>query len=309
MFSRYHIPFSFFNRISENFQSILFSLGEILCCDEKLLHYTGNVGWVRLIPSKPDSLGFWFYQACICLANGLSYLVYCRLQNSCPNEGISISTLSIIEDWADIIIRFRSDNEDNGNTVMVNDSYYATNAARHFLNANGINYIMALQMNRFPVLAANLDLYGKPLLLVGHSASIIRQVPNSVRKELLVHHWSSTARIGKKYVLANCFQEFRPNRAEDGVVPGYDHYKKMFNSCDWFNRHLKDKKYPHKCGGRKKSGQEGHVHKFLMAALIQNTFNAYKAINKDETKDFQTLCIELSDEMYEYSQTFVDNVE
>ena len=51
---------------------------------------------------------------------------------------------------------------------------------------------------------------------------------------------------------------------------------------------------------------EGHVHKFLMASLLQNVFNAYKTIRKDESKDFQTLCIELSDEIFEYSQQFIE---
>jgi hypothetical protein len=43
-----------------------------------------------------------------------------------------------------------------------------------------------------------------------------------------------------------------------------------------------------------------------MASLLQNVFNAYKTIRKDESKDFQTLCIELSDEIFEYSQQFIE---
>ena len=45
---------------------------------------------------------------------------------------------------------------------------------------------------------------------------------------------------------------------------------------------------------------------FLMASFLQNVFNAYKTIRKDESKDFQTLCIELSDEIFEYSQQFIE---
>ena len=200
-----------------------------------------------------------------------------------------------MKDWADIIIRFRESKENNNNTVLVADNYYAMNASRSYLNDNDIHFIMAY-----------LDVHGDTLLLAGSSAAITRKVPNSNRKEILVHHWDSTARIGKKYVLGNCFTQCRPSRDENHIVPGYHHYQKMFNICDAFNRQLKDRKYGHRCGGKQKSGQEGHVHKFLMASLLQNIFNAYKTINNDFTKDFQTMCIELSDEIYAYSQQFIE---
>lgn len=53
-------------------------------------------------------------------------------------------------------------------------------------------------------------------------------------------------------------------------------------------------------------GQTGHVHKFLMACLVQNVFNAYKSINNDESKSNKAMCIELSDALYIYSQEFYD---
>ena len=80
----------------------------------------------------------------------------------------------------------------------------------------------------------------------------------------------------------------------------------MFNGCDYFNRHFKDKKFPHRCGGGLRSGQTGHVHKFLMSCLVQNVFNAYKSINNDESKSNKAMCIELSDALYIYSQEFYD---
>ena len=76
----------------------------------------------------------------------------------------------------------------------------------------------------------------------------------------------------------------------------------MFNGCDYFNRHFKDKNF-HIVAV---VGQTGHVHKFLMTCLVQNVFNAYKSINNDESKSYKAMCIELSDALYIYSQEFYE---
>ena len=47
----------FFPIISKNFQSLIHRLGCFVAGDEKLLHYTGHAGFVRLIMSKPDRIG------------------------------------------------------------------------------------------------------------------------------------------------------------------------------------------------------------------------------------------------------------
>ena len=44
-------------RLCAQFQSLVVSLGEVLCCDEKLFRFTGMGGIVRKVPSKPARIG------------------------------------------------------------------------------------------------------------------------------------------------------------------------------------------------------------------------------------------------------------
>jgi len=61
----------FEDEISANFQSILERLGYAVAGDEKLFHFTGVDGDLRLVITKPDRIGFWFYELCADLSNGL----------------------------------------------------------------------------------------------------------------------------------------------------------------------------------------------------------------------------------------------
>ena len=78
----------------------------------------------------------------------------------------------------------------------------------------------------------------------------------------------------------------------------------MFNGCDVYNRSLHDRKWPHRCGGRKCSGQDGHGHKFAIACIVQNTFNAYHSINNLESRSFKDNCIKLSNDLFKYATKF-----
>jgi hypothetical protein len=54
--------------------------------DEKLFHFTGLSGNVRLVISKPDRIGFWIYELCGRFANGWPFLLDVFMHNSL--EGI-----------------------------------------------------------------------------------------------------------------------------------------------------------------------------------------------------------------------------
>ena len=54
LISRFRITADMFALLSKNFQSIIERLGEYVAGDEKLFHFTGNSGDIRLVPSKPD---------------------------------------------------------------------------------------------------------------------------------------------------------------------------------------------------------------------------------------------------------------
>lgn len=48
--------------LSDNFQSIVQHVGEYVCGDEKLFRFTGNSGYIRMCPNKPDRIGLWTYE-------------------------------------------------------------------------------------------------------------------------------------------------------------------------------------------------------------------------------------------------------
>jgi hypothetical protein len=65
----------FEDMISKSFQDIVLRLGQSIAGDEKLFHFTGNSGDIRLVVSKPDRIGLWFYEVVAQLANGCYYML------------------------------------------------------------------------------------------------------------------------------------------------------------------------------------------------------------------------------------------
>ena len=68
--------------------------------------------------------------------------------------------------------------------------------------------------------------------------------------------------IGKKYVFSKAFIKEKGLRTQDRTyIPAYHDYSDHFCHCDFFNRKLHDKSYPHKCGGRSTTGEDGQCKK------------------------------------------------
>lgn len=91
----------------------------------------------------------------------------------------------------------------------------------------------------------------------------------------------------------------RKTRQFSHIIPNYDLYKQAFNLCDKFNRNLHDRKDPHRPGGGKAYGERPLENKFIMACILQNTFNAYFFLNNIShlSRSFKSLCEELSNEI------------
>lgn len=47
--------------LCNNLLKLVVQLGEYVAGDEKLFHFTGNSGFIRLCPNKPDRIGLWNY--------------------------------------------------------------------------------------------------------------------------------------------------------------------------------------------------------------------------------------------------------
>lgn len=104
LFSRFFIDYTHYCVISAQFQGCLAHLA----WDEKLLHFTGDTAFIRLVPSKPDRVGLWFYELCCTLTNGKPFLVHARLSTSSTATGITIPVSEVVEDWAAVAIANRT---------------------------------------------------------------------------------------------------------------------------------------------------------------------------------------------------------
>jgi len=92
-------------------------------------------------------------------------------------------------------------------------------------------------------------------------------------------------------------------------IPGYSHYKVLFEPCDRFNRLLHSRHWPYKRGGRGVKGAPGNQHDFLMACILQNTFkNAHHVIMAPDLSQpsFVDMCNELSDQIYQFACTIFE---
>jgi hypothetical protein len=303
LLSRFRIAYTHFELISRRFRSCLKHVGRVIAGDEKLLHFTGDSGFIRLVPSKPDRIGLWFFEACCTLTNGLPYLIHGRLCDANPATNRSIPVHHVVKQWADISIENRPKLETCG-PVVVCDSYYMTTESRKYMNDASVPFIAAVNTAWHTNLMDNMQVKGQHVLKPGDSAAIYSEETH----ELFVHHWDCDMRVGRKYVLSNAFELKMSSRKLSGVVPAYDYYKLMFNSCDIFNRALHDRKFPFRSGGRGVSGENGHCHKFIMACLLQNVINLHRStLREDEPKrSFKSMCVELSDDLVMYAMS-LDN--
>lgn len=74
LMGRFHIRKEQFGLIFDNARSLLRWGGRWIVGDEKLLKYFGNSGFIRVIPSKPDHIGLWFYECVVNLEREKSFL-------------------------------------------------------------------------------------------------------------------------------------------------------------------------------------------------------------------------------------------
>lgn len=277
--------------LSTKFQNIVTNVGEYVSGDEKLFHFTGNSGDIRLVPSKPDRVGLWFYEMCMPLRNGKSYLLYMKLHSTDKAYGETIPVMTIVQDWANIV-----KSKGKPNTLLVFDSYYLDGAGRKHLHDENVKYVGAITKERFGALFDKVkDKIQRPGDWYG--------LHNPQSKESVVYCWDQDINIGKKLVISNAMK-LTDSLRSSMIVPIIDLYKITFKACDVYNKNLHDRTWPHRHGGRKRSGDFGLIHNFALSCILQNVFNSYCEICDIDmsTLDFETFCIELSDSIYESSR-------
>lgn len=286
--------------ISKSFQEIVLKLGQSIAGDEKLFHFTGDSGDIRLVVSKPDRIGLWFYEVVAQLGNGSHYMLYVKLQTS--RDG-PVEVASIVQDWINII-KFTGSSEvidvPNPKTMLVFDSYYHVEAGRQACIENRVKFSCSVRPDRMQ--AEKRLLQRADSETPGDEETIYREASN----ELFTYHYDRQKGVGKKFNLTHGLirdTAARKVKENKDVIPGYDMYKAMFEVCDRYNRNLHDRHWPYKRGGKGRKGEWGHTHDFFIACILQNTFSAHSQIMKYDPKilSFKTKCVQLSDALYEYS--------
>ena len=124
-------------------------------------------------------------------------------------------------------------------------------------------------------------------------------IRNTENGELVISHFSSDTNVDLKHVISNAYHPIKVTRNNAEILPVWAHYKNMFNVCDNFNTRLYKRCFPHSCGGKGTSGQNGQIHKFVMAALIQNIRAIAELVSKNryDGMKFKPFCLELADSM------------
>ncbi len=244
--SNYHIPYTKFEEISINFQTILGCIGEVAAGDEKLFHFTGDSLLVRSVPDKPDRIGMWLYELCVRMEDGGSYLIRMRWYDASSKLGTSVPVLEVVEDWVNIIL-----NDDDANTLLVFDNYYYSQGVRNLLVEKEVLHIAACKDTSFRDMITVMEPRVQP---VGSYAIAWKEDTS----EIFVAHHHADARLGLRYCGGTAYQKVN-NKApikQRYIIPGSDLYNVAFDVCDKFNTNINKHKYPHKGGGRGRMGDE-----------------------------------------------------
>jgi hypothetical protein len=289
--------------ISCNFYQFVLKLGQYIAGDEKLWGFTGNSGNIRLCISKPDRIGFWFYQLCAIFSNGLPYLLKLSMHDSTKEH---VPVASIVKGWIDVVKSIGQDSVPvgqlpNPKCFLSADSYYMAADSRALAMEAGIKFSFSCKPDRFK---NEVKMVHPP----GHidKTGEWKGIYNEGTGELFVYHYDTQKGVGIKYNYSKGFihsMDKAKIKLHANRIPGYDNYKTFFEACDNFNRALHDRYFPHKRGGNGVSGEDGEHNDFIIACVLQNTFNSYHHINDLNPKDttFQAMCDELSDDIFQHS--------
>ena len=301
IFARFHFTHQHMAALCANFRSSLSCIGQVFACDEKLFHFTGKSGYIRIVPQKRD-IGIWIYDGVCTLASGDHFLIYCRQSLSNKATNISEPVIGVMKQWADIAVEFKHKSNYVG-PVLAFDSYYGTIDSTTECINRAVMFIASVRSDRFEEFTAILRRLCPPVAKPGDTQAIWCE-----EKQLLyVHHWDIDVRIGKKFALSNAFEKTAVTRSSSNVIPVYDHYDAMYRGCDQFHKGFYNELFPYKPGGGHSLGESGCIHKFLMGVTIQNTFNGWKNVGpQSELKQtFHDQCVCLSDLVFAHALTLM----
>jgi len=290
--ANFHITRHFYRELGRNFLSVLAELGAYIACDEKLLHATGDSIYIMKVPSKPDVVGFWYTEEAVRLLRGLGFVIGIGINDSNSFDGDHVFVHDIVADWV-AAAGSREGYVRDPEIVIVFDSYYMYNGTRQVLLDNNQKYIAATKKNVFGELTSEVEGHV-------HYPGEWYGLYNFDSSELFLNVWDPNPAIGKKITMINAFRivDGPPPERLKKSIPPYDCYKATFSLVDRINYDLGKHKFPHKSGGKGRSCDNGHQHKFAMLIIMENIYNAMQVLRPGRYDDFETLANELALDLF-----------
>lgn len=290
LFASFLFSKEYFEMISNEFRSWVRYLGEFVCGDEKLAHYTGASPNNRFCPNKPAKYGLWFYQLSALMDESNIYLLDLLMYESELDNAVSRITshwLAIVEELTDGRLETCS---------IIFDSYYFDNSGRENFIGDCVYYCAGVNKKRFGSLVRMVeDRVKSP----GDQAGAYNDETN----ELFVYSWDTNVDIGKIFVMGNVLERRTVNSRDDGELNLPDYYKETFYCCDRRNKEMFAKGWPHKHGGYNRFGEAAEQSDYAFLSILLNCFNLYRHLSKIQaTKtDFRNFGVRLSEQLFLYA--------
>lgn len=283
------ITSQFSDHLCINFTKIIRDLGEDIAGDEKLLYYSGASGNVRLVLSKPDKLGLWFYELCSNTEYDEPYILDFKLASSEKELGMGESVADIVERWVNVIQRCQPSQV----PILGFDTYYFSKASRDVLVANDIPYAGSVSAGKVQPLVKKLEHHVNQS---GRWAALY----NEDTEELFVMNWPKGESEKRRQLIVKFLEHDKHHGMNDRYIPGWRLYNDIYSTCDRFNRQIEDRVWPLKHGGHGLEGEQGRQDDFALVCANSNIYTAYGAINKFrlERASYKDFWIQASDDLY-----------
>jgi hypothetical protein len=227
------------------------TLGEAICLDEKLTHFSGKSPFLRCVPKKPVKKGHWITLVATQLRfSNAPYIVRFVPVTTSKKRFEITPVVDLVQTAIDVVKRGKK------NTVIVMDSYYGSRASRERLFEAKVRYIASVTRERFGAIFENLVSKVK-------TPGAYYSKFNKNRNELAVHFQHEKGTIGKKYLLTTAFH--RKDGEEQLCAPVSEEYEKMFGVCDRFNHAMAKRLWPFRRGNYQRS-----IDDYFFTALVTN---------------------------------------
>jgi len=197
--ARFLISTEHFALLSRNIQANVRDMGQILAGDEKLLKFTGRNEDVRMIITKPDKIGLWFYQLTVSLRNEATFLVHMKLWRTEKKTRETSPVHIAVVDWADVVRR-HGEIAPNPNSILIMDSYYMIKASGQVCKDKGIMFLGSAKSNNFNNLTKDLQIECRDK---GSWAGRY----NVDTQDLFVHKYEKNEDLGRKFCYTNAFRK------------------------------------------------------------------------------------------------------